>query len=162
MQLYIMNKHYDKRAVSNIIAALLLIAIAVAAAILLYVFAIGLLGSLGSSGGTQTKEQVIMEAYSWPNGGTTMTVTLRNVGSATENLQTADYFVAGVKVASTPSFTCIGSSATASALAPTQSCQATITVPNSGSLTVGAAYSLKIVTPSGGVFSYSVIDGGSS
>jgi flagellin-like protein len=37
---------YNNRAVANIIAALLLIAIAVAAAVLLYVFSIGLLGSL--------------------------------------------------------------------------------------------------------------------
>jgi|GEM_PF-1558565 hypothetical protein len=37
-------------AVSQIIAALLLIAIATAAAILLHVFSIGLLGSLGSGG----------------------------------------------------------------------------------------------------------------
>ena len=67
--MYIMNKHYNNRAVSEIIAALLLIAIAVAAAVLLYVFSIGLLGSLGSSGGQQTKEQVIMEAYNFPAGG---------------------------------------------------------------------------------------------
>lgn len=49
-----MNKHYNNHAVSDIIAALLLIAIAVAAAVLLYIFSIGLLGSLGSSGGQQT------------------------------------------------------------------------------------------------------------
>jgi len=155
--LYIMNKHYDKRAVSNIIAALLLIAIAVAAAILLYVFAIGLLGSLGSSGGTQTKEQVIMEAYSW--SGTTITVTLRNVGSATENLGAADYFVNGVKVTSAVA----GSVCTnISTVTPTQNCQVVLTPAQSaGSLTVGAAYSLKVVTPTGGVFSYSVMDGGS-
>src|SRR5208337_1903779 len=96
-----MNKHYNNRAVANIIAALLLIAIAVAAAVLLYVFSIGLLGSLGSSGGQQTKEQVIMEAYSFPSG--TLTVTLRNVGSATENLATADYFVNGVAATNPPS-----------------------------------------------------------
>jgi len=161
MQLYILNKHYDKRAVSNIIAALLLIAIAVAAAILLYVFAIGLLGSLGSSGGTQTKEQVIMEAYSW--SGNTLTVTLRNVGSATENLSGADYFVNGVLTIEPPTSTC-GTGATLSALAPTYSCVVTVNVGSNieNSLTSGAAYAFKIVTPTGGVFSYSVIYGGSS
>ena len=65
IELYVMNRHFNNRAVSQIIAALLLIAIAVAAAILLYVFSIGLLGSLGSGGGQQTKEQLILEAYSW-------------------------------------------------------------------------------------------------
>src|SRR3989304_5060691 len=63
--MYIMNRHFNKKAVSQVIAALLLIAIAVAAAILLYVFSIGLLGSLGTGGGQQTKEQLIMEAYNW-------------------------------------------------------------------------------------------------
>jgi flagellin-like protein len=153
-----MNKRYNNHAVSNIIAALLLIAIAVAAAILLYVFSIGLLGSLSSSGGTQTKEQVIMEAYSWSAG--TLTVTLRNVGSATENLAGADYFVNGQLSNSGLAGSCSGASG--STITPTQSCIATITVANAASLTSGAAYPLKIVTPTGGVFSYSVIDGGSS
>ena len=154
-KLYIMNKHYNNRAVSNIIAALLLIAIAVAAAVLLYVFSIGLLGSLGSSGGQQTKEQVIMEAYNFPAGGT-LTVTLRNVGSATENLFGADYFVNGV-IEPTPSITLC----TSTAVTPGGSCQAAIAGTYT-SLTPGAAYALKVVTPTGGVFSYTVIYGSGS
>ena len=102
-KMYIMNRHFSNRAVSNIIAALLLIAIAVAAAVLLYVFSFGLLGSLGSSGGQQTKEQVVMEAYTWSTGCTgTLTLTLRNVGPAAVNLGTAagdaDFFVNGVQI----------------------------------------------------------------
>ena len=151
-KLYIMNKHFNNRAVSNIIAALLLIAIAVAAAVLLYVFSIGLLGSLGSSGGQQTKEQVIMEAYTFPTGQP-LTVTLRNVGSASENLANADYFIAGTK--GSLGGTC------GSAVTPSGSCQASVTVAT-GSLISGAAYPLKIVTPTGGVFSYTVIYGGAS
>ena len=151
-KLYIMNKRYSNRAVSNIIAALLLIAIAVAAAVLLYVFSIGLLGSLGSSGGQQTKEQVIMEAYSFPTGSA-LTVTLRNVGSSTENLVDADYFVNGVIATS--------KSGCSTAITPSQSCVEIVTVPTT-SLISGAAYPFKIVTPTGGVFSYSVIYGGSS
>ena len=154
--MYIMNKHYNNRAVSEIIAALLLIAIAVAAAILLYVFAIGLLGSLGSSGGQQTKEQVIMEAYSFPVGGP-MVVTLRNVGSASENLATADYFVNGVIGTAT-----LSGCATPSAVTPSGSCQASVAFTSYASLISGAAYPFKVVTPTGGVFSYSVIYGGSS
>jgi flagellin-like protein len=146
-----MNKHYNNRAVSEIIAALLLIAIAVAAAILLYVFAIGLLGSLGSSGGQQTKEQIIMEAYSFPTSGS-LSVTLRNVGSATENLSGADYFVNGIKS---------GATGCSTAITPSQSCTMTVTVAT-GSLISGAAYPFKVVTPTGGVFSYSVTYGGSS
>ena len=147
-----MNKHFNNRAVSNIVASLLLIAIAVAAAVLLYVFSIGLLGSLGSSGGQQTKEQVIMEAYSFPTAGP-LTVQLRNVGSASENLAIADYFIAGTK--GTLGGNC------GNAVTPGGSCQATVTVPVT-SLISGAAYPFKIVTPTGGVFSYTVIFGGAS
>ena len=63
--MWIMGKHFNNRAVSAVIATLLLIAIAVAAAIIVYVFSIGLLGGLQTSGGQQVKQQVIMEAYDW-------------------------------------------------------------------------------------------------
>ena len=150
--MYIMNRHFNNRGVSQVIAALLLIAIAVAAAILLYVFAIGLLGSLGSSGGQQTKQQLIMEAYNWgsPN---TIGVTVRNVGSASIDAAHTDVFINGVTVGTTPLSTC-------GTLTPGQSCTTSFTA--AGSYVAGAAYPLKLVTPDGGVFSYSVIDGGSS
>ena len=153
--MYIMNRHYNNRGVSVIIAALLLIAIAVAAAVLLYVFSIGLMGSLGSSGGQQVKDQVILEAYSWSTP-TSLILSLKNVGSSTVNLAkgSADYFVNGV--AETPSSVCAG----ASSLAPgAPTCTVTIPTPT---LTSGAAYPVKVVLPDGGVFSYSVIDGQSS
>jgi len=150
--MYIMNRRFSNRGVSQVIAALLLIAIAVAAAILLYVFAIGLLGSLGSGGGQQTKEQVIMEAYSFP--GTTLTVTMRNVGPSAVNIGGADFFINGV--GSSMNGGCSGVT-----LTPTQSCQATITYSGS-SLVSGAAYPFKVVTPDGGIFSFSIIAGGSS
>jgi flagellin-like protein len=154
LRLYIMNRHFNNRGVSQVIAALLLIAIAVAAAILLYVFAIGLLGSLGSGGGQQTKEQVIMEAYNW--SGSAITITVRNVGPAAVDLATADYFINGAKVTTSTN----GCSST---VTPGGSCVVTLTVPTgAGSIVNGAAYPLKIVTPTGGVFSYSVIAGGSS
>jgi flagellin-like protein len=155
--LYIMNRHFNNRGVSQVIAALLLIAIAVAAAILLYVFAIGLLGSLGTGGGQQTKEQLIMEAYNWDFSGATIQITLRNVGPAEINAQDTDVFVNGLS-ANTLGAPCPTN------LAPGGSCTVTVHVPTSGAWTPvsGAAYPLKLVTPSGGVFSYSVIAGGSS
>ena len=158
-KMYIMNRHYNNRAVSNIIAALLLIAIAVAAAVLLYVFSIGLLGSLGSSGGQQTKEQVVMEAYSWSSGcGGSLTLTLRNVGPAAVDLAggagNADFFVNGVAI--TPS------SGGSSTLNPGQSTTVTLPTTTVSPCIPGAAYPLKVVTPTGGVFSYSVIAGSAS
>lgn len=158
-KMYIINRHFNNRAVSNIIAALLLIAIAVAAAVLLYVFSIGLLGSLGSSGGQQTKEQVIMEAYNWAAPAcptASISLTLRNVGPASVNLSGdsggADFFVNG----SPMTF-----SGTDTALAPGSSTSGTLG-GNVSPCISGAAYPLKIVTPTGGVFSYSVIAGSAS
>jgi flagellin-like protein len=156
--MYIMNKHLNNRAVSQVIAALLLIAIAVAAAILLYVFSIGLLGSLGSGGGQQTKEQVIMEAYQWTGGSPgALTLTFRNVGPAAVDMEHADVFVNGVPQGN-PTTTCN------TVLNPGDSCSYTIDPVAEGGTTLvpGAAYPLKIVTPTGGVFSYSIIQGGSS
>jgi flagellin-like protein len=152
--LYIMNRHFSNRGVSQVIAALLLIAIAVAAAILLYVFAIGLLGSLGSSGGQQTKQQLIMEAYNWDSGSNSIQLTIRNVGSASIDASGTDVFVNGIGTSTNVLSAC-------GTLTPGASCKATFTAP-SGSYVAGAAYPLKLVTPDGGVFSYSVICGGSS
>jgi len=150
--MYIMNRHFSNRGVSQVIAALLLIAIAVAAAILLYVFAIGLLGSLGSGGGQQTKEQIIMEAYSFPTGGS-LAVTVRDVGPSSVNIGGADFFINGALGTMTGG--CSGLT-----LTPTQPCSASVT--NTGSsLVSGAAYPFKVVTPDGGVFSFSVVYGGS-
>ena len=143
--MYIMNRHFNNRAVSQVIAALLLIAIAVAAAILLYVFAIGLMGSLGTGGGQQTKEVLILEAYNW---GTSLTGSFRNVGPAAINVGGSDAFVNGVKA---------GLAVSTSTITPQQSTLFTITIPPSVSFVPNAAYPLKIVTPDGGVFSYSVV-----
>ena len=153
----IMGKQYSRRGVSVVIASLLLIAIAVAAAVLLYVFSIGLMGSLGSSGGQQTKDQVILEAYDWSGtskcstAATILCLSLKNVGSSTVNLldTTADYFVNGAHVT--------GNAGCPAVVTPGQAtCTEALTVP---ALTPGAAYPIKVVLPDGGVFSYTAIDG---
>jgi FlaG/FlaF family flagellin (archaellin) len=152
--IYIAGKGFTNKAVSQVIAALLLIAISVAAAVLVYVFSIGLLGSLQSSGGQQAKQQVIMEAYSWPAGvGTKLVLTVRNVGPAA--VQFADLFINGIDSTptawSTPTILPVGS--------PT-----TITVTPNAALTLsaGTSYVIKIVTVDGAVFSYSAIYGSAS
>ena len=125
------NRHFSNRAVSQVIAALLLIAIAVAAAILLYVFSIGLLGNLSGSGGQQTKEQVIMEAYNFPpNQG--LMITVRNVGSATVDMTGADFFLNGVSA--TPDGGC------ALTLTISASCTTTLTVNTPASWPVQAIH----------------------
>jgi flagellin-like protein len=155
----IMGKRFTNRGISTIIAALLLIAIAIAAGVLLYVFSIGLIGSLQGNGGQQTKDQLIMEAYSWP-AGTTLTLNLRNTGASTLNLGLATWYVAGVQVTTAPTLTC--TPATTSAVAPGSYCSAAITGLVAASYSAGVAYVVKIGLPDGGIFSYSAVYGSSS
>jgi len=148
--MWIMGKHVNNRAVAPVIATLLLIAIAVAAAIIVYVFSIGLLGGLQTSGGQQVKQQVILEAYNWQTA-TSLVLTLRNVGPA--QVQFADWFVNGIS----PS----GVAGCAAALTVGTSCVATLTL-GGASYSAGVAYVIKVVSIDGAVFSYSAIDGSAS
>ena len=152
--MWIMGRHINNRAVAPVIATLLLIAIAVAAAIIVYVFSIGLLGGLQTSGGQQVKQQVIMEAYNWGTA-TSLALTLRNVGPA--QVAFADWFVNGV-APSGVSGSCTGAGVT---LGVGSSCQATLTL-GAASYSAGVAYVLKVVTVDGAVFSYSAIKGSAS
>ena len=152
----IMGRSFSRRGVSVIIAALLLIAIAVAAAVLLCVFSIGLLGSLSTSGGQQTKQQLVMEAYNWNVLAGPITANFRNVGSAGIASGTTDVFLNGLSSAATLGGTCPAT------LAVQASCVGSIPLPAGFVPQGGVAYVLKLVTPDGAVFSYSVIAGQSS
>jgi flagellin-like protein len=145
--MYILNKHFNNRAVSQVIAALLLIAIAVAAAVLVYVFSIGLLGSLQGSGGQQMKEQVILEAYNWGNLAS-LVLNLRNVGTA--GVTMASMYVNGTVRTATGCPT----------LAAQATCVMTLTI--SPAATTGVSYVIKVRTIDGAVFSYSAIAGQAS
>jgi len=137
----------SKHAVSPVIATLLMIAIAVAASIIVYVWSIGLLGGLMGGGGSQVKEQLILEAYDWSTIATPKIV-IRNVGSSTITFASA--YVAGNAAT--------GLSGT---LAPSaKTAQTTLSISGFNA-TAGVAYTLKIVTATGGVFSFSMIAGGS-
>jgi flagellin-like protein len=156
--MYILNRHFNNRAVSQVIAALLLIAIAVAAAVLVYVFSIGLLGSLQGGGGQQVKQQVIMEAYDWT--GSTLKLSVRNVGTAAVTI--SDVFIGGQAGTFTmanisPSTGC----GTPTGNAPLQSA-CLLTVTPATTATSGVAYTIKIVTIDGAVFSYAAIKGQAS
>jgi len=153
----IMGKRFTNRGISTIIAALLLIAIAIAAGVLLYVFSMGLIGSLQGSGGQQTKDQLIMEAYQWPANYGTLTLNLRNTGSSTINIGLATYYVGGTLETGTCGTFSTGS--TAAGLIPGGTCIDAVTIAVPGSFSGGVAYVLKIGLADGGVMSYSVIAG---
>ena len=142
-----MYKIDNKKGVSPVIAVLLMIAIAVAASILVYVWSMGLIGTLTTGGGSQTREQVIVDAYAW-NATGDMTLYLRNVGSAEVIL---DAVYVGGNVASTDM------ASTLPVLGPVE----TVVVTPTGTYTSGVAYTVKAITKTGGVFTFSLICGAS-
>jgi flagellin-like protein len=149
-----MGKRFTNRGISTIIAALLLIAIAIAAGVLLYVFSMGLMGSLQGSGGQQVKDQVILEAYQWAST-TPLILNLRNTGASTHDLTKATYYVGGVQMAP-PTHT--GTTCTPTAFSPGMACTATVTIAGL-TPTIGVAYVIKIGLADGGIMSYSAVFG---
>jgi len=137
----------NRKAVSPVIAVLLMIAIAVAAAILVYVWSMGLIGTLQSGGGQQVREQIMMDDYTWPDDTTGLTLYLRNVGSSTVTVDAI--YIEGVQATSAAALTIsIQSLTTISGLTVT-----------GVTLTNGAAYTIKVITLTGGVFTFSCILG---
>nr|MDO8134759.1 hypothetical protein [Candidatus Njordarchaeum guaymaensis] len=134
-----------RKALSPVIATLLMVAIAVAAAIITYVWSMGLLGGLMGTGGSQTKEQVIIEAYDWTATGTLKFV-LRNVGSA--QVEIAAIYLEGNSLGAAASTVTIGSTVAYS-----------LTVPGTITITSGASYVLKVISATGGTFTFSVVAG---
>jgi flagellin-like protein len=147
----VLGRKLNRKAISPVIATLLMIAIAVAASILVYVWSMGLVGSLQGTGGQQTREQLIMEAYDATDLASpyVWTLYIRNVGPTTSVI--AAVYVEGN----------LGTKGGVTSFAPGASGALTITfsTPTPAS---GAAYTIKIVTVSGAVFSYSVIAGRSA
>jgi len=121
-----------------------MVAIAVAAAIITYVWSMGLLGGLMGTGGSQTKEQLIIEAYDWTATGA-LKVILRNVGSA--QVAIAAIYLEGNSLGAGASTVNIGGTVSYS-LAVTG-----ITI------TSGASYVLKVISATGGTFTFSVVAG---
>jgi flagellin-like protein len=136
----------NRKAVSPVIATLLMIAIAVASGTLVYVWSMGIVGTLQSSGGQQTKQQLMMEAYKAV--GTSWTFNLRNPGSAT--LTVAAVYINGTTCTFQP---------TSPTIAPATSQQLTVNVSGLSGLTMGVGYPVKIVTVDGAVFTFTVIYG---
>jgi len=136
----------SKKAVSPVIATLLMIAVAVAASVIVYVWSAGLLGTLMGGGGAQVKEQLIMEAYSWT--GSNLVLNLRNVGSTAVKVAAIYVGGQGVTAAGLPITVPVGS-------------LWSVTVTAFGAMTPsdGTAYTVKVVSASGGVFSFTCTKG---
>ena len=135
----------NRKAVSPVIAVLLMIAIAVAASILVYVWSMGLIGTLQTGGGQQVREQIELDAYSWNSTSGSMDLYLRNVGSSSVEVD-AIYIEGALKA---------NPGTVLNVLGPATK----ITVNSGTSYTAGVAYSIKVITKTGGVFSFSCIYG---
>jgi flagellin-like protein len=149
---------FSRRGASEVIAAMLLIVITVAAAVLMYAYSSGLMGQLQGVAVQQPYlEQVSLDYYDW-TALTTLKLTVRNVGAAKVTM--ADFFVAGMRNTTALTFGS-GCNSPRGVLAVQSACVVTFPVP-SGFATPGVAYSVKIVAKDGAVFSYSCIAGTAS
>ena len=166
------NKGVGRRkAVSPVIATLLLIAIAVAVAIIAYSWVTGLVGGLMGGGGQQVASQLSLDAYDYKTkySANLCNMTVRNVGGSVVNI-TAVYFDG------TP-LTFVGSGSVGAgqwgevsnpspgALYPTRQTIApgsTIIIsirPSTTPPAHGSSHTVTIITSDGAKFSYTVIAG---
>jgi len=154
-----------RKAVSPIIATLLLIAIAVAAGIIVYVFTSSITGNLTQSGGQQVSEQISMDAYSFP---ASPVLVLRNVGGASLTInqiyydgnlcQTTGLVCTGG--ANNPAVTNSGACSSNAALPTTCSTgQYVVTTLTTVVQTAGTSHLVRVVTSDGGTFTFSIIVG---
>ena len=99
-----------------------------------------------SAGGSQIKEQLIVEAYNWTNA--TLRISVRNVGTVTVTVSSVylggNIQSSGLENQAIPVF-----GATEKSWSP------------AGSFSAGAGYTLKIVTATGAIFAAPLISGGS-
>jgi len=129
-----------RQAVSPVIATLLLIVIAVAAAVLAYIWIIGYQGTLTQQASAQQlQERIKIEAVEL--SGNTLTVYVRNIGDTT--VQLATVYLIG------PSGTILATNSLTAQLGPgdlSKSGDVTLTYNN---LQSGTTYVVKVVTTKG-------------
>jgi len=131
------------RAVSPVIATLLLILIAIAAGVIVYAYVVGFIGSATQN--TSVQQSVIsIDSVGTNAGRTQVNFYVRNVASTSTTLSTAYLLDTSGTVLATLSLSAV-------TLTPGQvSAQQTIpSTPLSPALTAGTLYSLKVVTADG-------------
>jgi len=146
---------HARKGLSNVIAVMMLILISISGAMLLYVYASGLMGSLQGGAPQQGyMDQLSLEFYDWTNTAA-LKLQIRNVGAT--NVVVVDIFMSGTKVTSVNWGACPNGSISVQA-----SCLITLTPPASVQLQPGVAYSIVFVTSTGGKANFSAIDAQSS
>ena len=137
-----------KKAISPVIATLLLILIAVAASILVYVWVTGYASSVTGAEASQLQERIKIDTVSVPSGtaGSNVTIYVRNIGNVEVNV-TSGYVIDSV------TSEVMGFNTTSLRLAPGAVQQLNVTLTTS--LTSGRTYIAKVVTEDGVEATYS-------
>jgi flagellin-like protein len=171
-----MFRKTESMGVSPIIAVLLLIAITVSAGIIVYVFVSGISSGLTQGGGQQTGEQVELTSYAFTPltgasitcfGNTTVaapciTISIKDAGGSAITIDSV--FFDGQPL------TAVGSIATTPITLATHQDSSFLLVKSGvtlgyngvpSGLTGGSSHVLKIVTATGGLFSYTITAGSS-
>jgi hypothetical protein len=145
---------HRRKGISQIIAAMFMISLAVAGALIVYVYSTGLLGTLQGAKPQQSfADQLALEYYDWTNT-TNLKMQVRNVGSS--NMVIKEIFIYGSNITKItwgmPPNTCPNGNMPVQA-----ACLIQLTPPTG--LTNGTAYPVVFVTSTGTTIRFSAIYG---
>jgi flagellin-like protein len=159
------GKAKERRAISPIIATLLLILIAIAAGVVVYAYVIGFVGSTTGTQGTGTS-QLSIDIASGASSSSSVTAFVRNIGGSSAVI-TAFYVldstgnpVAGGSFIGTTATSSASACATITAVAGMACSLAAgssvkISVASGITMSSGSTYELKVTTADGSVVTYS-------
>ena len=166
-----MKVQQRRRAVSPIVATLLLIAISVALGVVVYIFTSGLAGSLTNAHVNQLTEQISLDAYNFQSSPPKyLTMYLRNTGTGAVTVSAVYFNGAAASWYGTcgtnPSATSVSSGSTTIATSLTstttaETAQGTCVLNVYGFTTAsaGTSYQVTIATVDGGKFIFNVVAG---
>jgi len=151
----------SRKGVSEIIAALLLVSIALSAGILFAVYASGLMGHILNSESQPYADQLTLDYYRWPcpngncNSATpgSLIIIIRNDGASLITL--SDFFIQGTRNSTDLTLNPAG----CSTLQVNLACTITFPVPSGLTVAQGTAYTVKLVARDGTIFTFSCIYG---
>ena len=156
-------KFSRRKAVDPIIASLLLIAIAVAAGIIVYVYVNSLAGGLTQGGGQQVSDQLSMDAYNYAAIGSGPTITIRDTGSSSVSITGIFFDGTSVTTLGSVAGTCNG--IVLSTTTPFASCTTgqtfTFNINTNGATgeASGTSHAIKVLDSTGGTEVITVVAG---
>ena len=148
----------NRKAISEVVGALMMITITVISGLIVYIYASGTLGALQAVKVQQPYlEQVSLDYYSWNLSAGNLSLRVINVGSA--NLKFAAFYIASNLV--TPTYhDCTGGSSSSSLIVKT-SCRIDL-VYTGLTFSRGIAYNVRAVTSDGAMFNFPCVAGATS